>query len=118
MRAVLSALQGLRVPLVKEERELHALIAQALAGEGIAFEKEVPLGAFARVDFLCGSIAVEAKKGKPDRRALLAQLGRYADSPRVSGLVLVAERSAALPQTLRGKPLYLVVLNRLWGVAL
>lgn len=118
MRAVLSALQGLRVPLVKEERELHALIAQALAGEGIAFEKEVPLGAFARVDFLCGSIAVEAKKGKPDRRALLAQLGRYADSPRVSGLVLVAERSATLPQTLRGKPLYLVALNRLWGVAL
>lgn len=115
---IVRALRTIRLPLVKEERQLHLTIAVALDEAGIAYQREAMLGPYARVDFLCGSVAIEAKKGLPNRRTLMAQLMRYAGSEKVSALILVTERSAHMPESLLGKPLHLVVLNRLWGVAL
>ena len=118
MQELLEALAGLRLPVVREEREICLAIERALTERGIPFVREARLGPAARVDFLCGCVALEVKKGRPDRRTLLRQLMRYAASEQVHALVLVTERSAALPASVGGKPLRLVALNRLWGVAL
>lgn len=118
MQQVAQALSALRAPRAQDEYDLHAQVAQALERAGLSFRHEAPLAPRRRVDFLCGSVAVEIKRGRPARAALLRQLGGYAQSPLVSAVVLVAERAPALPAAIGGKPLAVVSLQRLWGVAL
>ena len=60
----------------------------------------------------------QIKRGKPDRARLIAQLTRYAQCEQLTGLILVAEKSISLPRTTAGKPLQIICLNRLWGIAL
>ena len=50
--------------------------------------------------------------------ALRAQLERYLASDDLAAVVVVTQRAVSLPRTLHGKPVELVPLNRLWGVAL
>ena len=61
---------------------------------------------------------IEIKKGKPVRRAVMEQAARYLESGQLEGLLLVVERSANLPGRILGKPVVVLGLNRLWGVAL
>lgn len=118
LQTVLAALSTLRAPKAQDEYDLHAQTALALANAGLPFRHEAPVAPRRRVDFLCGSVAVEIKRGRPARAALLTQLAAYAQSPLVSAVVLVTERVPALPGTICGKPLAIVGLQRLWGVAL
>ena len=118
MDALWQALQGLRVPMQQGEYDLHRLVAACLESQGIEYIHEARLGPRCRIDFLCGGVGLELKRGKPNRTQLLAQLARYADCEQVSGLIVIAERSVDLPHTLRGKPLRVLCLNRLWGIAL
>lgn len=117
MEAIISALRTLRIPLVTDEYQLQALVSQALEKRGIPYVKEARLGPRCRVDFLCGSVVVEVKRGKPRRALLLSQLRRYAAQESVTAVILVVERTADLPRTALGKPCAVVALNRLWGVA-
>lgn len=117
MEAIISALRTLRIPLVTDEYQLQALVSQALEKRGIPYVKEARLGPRCRVDFLCGSVVVEVKRGKPRRALLLSQLRRYAAQESVTAVILVVERTADLPRTVLGKPCAVVALNRLWGVA-
>jgi len=94
------------------EAELQEAIGQALAAACIAFEREVPLSAADRIDFLVGSIGLELKvDGGP--AAVMRQLQRYALSERISELVLVTTRSqmARVPSSLAGKGIHVVVLR-------
>ena len=119
MEEVLTALGALRIPLVRDEFVLQALVAQALDASEIAYQKEARLCARCRVDFLTeGGIAIEVKRGKPQKAALLAQVRRYAAQEDVRAVVLVVERCAALPESVAGKPCVVFPLNRLWGVAI
>lgn len=113
-----SVLSGLRVPPGSGEDAIHQAIAQALSAAGVGFVHEARLAPRCRVDFLIGSVALEVKCGKPQRKPLIAQLMRYAATEPVQGLMLVVERSANLPPTLGGKPCRAYGLNRLWGIAL
>ncbi|HIT68730.1 MAG TPA: hypothetical protein IAC36_02375 [Candidatus Aphodomonas merdavium] len=115
---VLLALSALRTPHVCDEYSLHALVAQALQETGISCRHEAPVAPGRRVDFLCGGVAVEVKRGRPSPVPLLRQLSAYAKSGSVEALVLVAERVPPLPATLCGKPLRTIGLSSLWGVAL
>lgn len=117
MEQIISALSALRIPLVTDEYQLQALVGQALERGGVPYVKEARLAPRCRVDFLCGSVAVEVKRGKPRRALLLQQLRRYAAQESVTAVVLVVERTADLPRTVLGKPCAVVALNRLWGVA-
>ncbi len=67
---------------------------------------------------MCGTIGIEVKKGRPERRALLAQLARYLGHDALSCAIVVTQRAVALPERIAGKRVHLVSLNRLWGVAL
>lgn len=118
LQTVLAALSTLRAPKTQDEYDLHAQTAQALAAAGLSFRHEAPVAPRRRVDFLCGSVAIEIKRGRPARAALLTQLAAYAQSSLVSAVVLVAERTPALPGSICGKPLSIIGLQRLWGVAL
>lgn len=118
LEAVLAALGALRTPRVVVEYDLHAQVRQALDAAELFYRHEAPVGPRRRVDFLCGGVAIEVKRGRPALSALLPQLTAYAQSPAVRALVLVSERVPPLPETLCGKPLRAVGLQRLWGIAL
>ena len=70
------------------------------------------------IDFLVGTIGVEIKKGKPSAATLAAQLQRYAACDAVDGLIVITEKSVRLPGTILGKPVRLIPLSQLWGIAL
>ena len=116
--ALISALKTIRVPATPGEYDIHALAAKALTDANIPFTHEEPLMPGRRVDFLAGDIAVEIKKGKPVRARLMEQAAKYLASPRVSALIVVSQRSVSLPRIISGKPVYLITLDKLWGVSL
>ena len=118
MERILSALSAIRMPAQPEEYEIHAEIARALDAVGIAYIHECRLGPRRRIDFLCGTIGVEVKKGRPDGARLREQLSRYLEDDRLSAAIVVLQRPCALPERICGKPVRVVALNRLWGVAL
>lgn len=118
LQRILTALEGLRVPFLTDEYDLHRAISQALEAGGITYQREARLAAYCRPDFFIDGIVIEAKRSKTVRPALLRQLGRYAALPCVAAVILVTERSVTLPAKIAEKPVYIVALNRLWGVAL
>lgn len=115
---VLAALWKIRAPRIFSEYNLHALVEQALLSGGIAYRHEAPIAPRRRIDFLCGCVGVEIKRGRPSPTALFRQLSAYAASEDVHALILVAERPPRLPESIAGKPLAVVSLQRLWGIAL
>ncbi|MBO4925680.1 MAG: DEAD/DEAH box helicase [Clostridia bacterium] len=115
---VLTALSAIRSPRTQDEYDLHGLVAEALQRADIAFRHEASLAPRCRIDFLCDSVGVEIKRGRPDRQAVEKQLRRYADTGRLTALILVSEKSLpALPGFLSGIPVYFVSLQKLWGVS-
>ncbi len=109
---------SLRAPIQQGEYDLHDLVRETLEGGGIPCSHEVPLAPRCRIDFLCGTVGIEIKRGKVDKRRVLNQLTRYADCNQISALILLTEGTVALPNTIHGKPVTLICLNRLWGIAL
>lgn len=112
------ALSVLRLPAAPGEYDMHALVEQALERAGLPVAHEVRLGPGRRIDFMCGGVGIEVKKGKPARAAVLGQLRRYALSSEVRALVVVAPGDMRLPREIGGVPVRCVALARLWGVAL
>ena len=118
MEKVYEALSVLRAPLQQGEYDLHRLVMDALDAAGIPWAHEVPLAPRCRIDLMCGGVGIEVKRGAVDKARILRQLTRYAACPRVTGLILVTEKTGPVPHTLCGKPVRLLCLNRLWGIAL
>ena len=118
MDAVYSALLEVRAPLQQGEYDLHRLVMDTLSRQGVPFAHEVSLAPRCRIDLMCGGVGVEIKRGRVERAKVLRQLARYAACAQVAGLILVTEKSLGLPQEIGGKPVLVVCLNRLWGIAL
>ena len=115
---ILSALSAVRMPAQPEEYDIHAQVAAALGAAGLPFEHEYRLGPRCRIDFRVGRVGIEVKKGRPASSDLTRQLRRYLASDELDAVIVVTQRGIALPGTLCGKPVHLISLNRLWGVAL
>ena len=115
---VLDALKELRSPFALYETDLHAMVQKGLADAGLSYQHEARIGPGCRIDYLVEGVGVEIKKGKPDAKALVRQLMRYAACEEVQALIVLCPRSVALPKTVCGKPVHVLVLNQLWGVAL
>ena len=101
-----------------DEYDLHADVSAALTRAGIAHSHEYRLAPRCRIDFLAGRIGIEIKKGRPVPSQLKEQLARYLRSSELDAVIVVAQQVVNLPQTIVGKPVEQVSLNRLWGVAL
>ena len=125
MHEIIKALRTLRVGKTVDEYKLQDQIAEALSAAGVAFQKEYYLGIGNRVDFLadwgsCTGVAIEVKKGKPNRERLIRQIERYADFDVVGGIIIVVETSLKYPpmHAINGKPCEILGLQKLWGIAL
>lgn len=118
LESILTALRGIRIPAQPEENEIHTCIAEALHAAGLPFIHEFRLAPGRRIDFACGSIGIEVKKGRPAASVLRKQLERYLESPQLSAVIVVMQRPCSLPAQICGKPVHIISLNRLWGVAL
>jgi len=121
VEGVVNSLMSLRVGKIFEEYDLQNKIAELFDKDGIRYEKEYQLGSGSRVDFLteCG-VAVEVKKGKPNRTRLVEQINRYAQYEEVKAVVIVVETSLRDPitETANAKKCAVVGLQKLWGIAL
>ena len=115
---IVSAIDAVRTPARPEEYDIHAAVARALTEAKLEYEHEYRLGPRRRVDFCVGRVGIEVKKGRPASSALAAQLRRYLESDALDAMIVVAQRTTALPDAICGKPVRLISLNRLWGVAL
>ena len=115
---ICAALSVVRMPAQPEETDIHTAIAAALVAAGLEFEHECRLGPRRRIDFRVGRVGIEVKKGRPATSELTRQLGRYLESEALDAVIVVVQRVTALPRTIGGKPVRLISLNRLWGVAL
>lgn len=115
---IIAALNSVRVPAMPGEYDLHDMIATALLEAGLEFEHEYKLAPRCRLDFMCSSVAIEVKKGRPKSAELIKQLTRYMEHDEVSEMVVVMQKRVWLPDTICGKRVRLVALNMLWGVAL
>ena len=118
IRRVTAALDCLRVAAQPEEAELHVAIAAALTRAGIAFQHEFRLAPRCRIDFLAGRIGIEVKKGRPAPATLRAQIARYLANEALDAVIVVAQRTVPLPRAIGKKPVTLVAIDRLWGIAL
>ena len=118
MEEVYEDLCTLRAPLQQGEYDLHRLVMDALDAGGIPWEHEVKLAPRCRIDLMCGGVGIEIKRGKVERARILEQLRKYAECEQVEGLILVTEKTVPVPHAIYGKPVRLICLNRLWGIAL
>jgi len=118
MEQIIEAISALRAPLQQGEYDLHRLVMDALDAADIPWAHEVKLAPRCRIDLMCGGVGIEIKRGKVETARVKEQLRRYASCPQVEGLILVTEKTIPLPHTIYGKPVRLICLNRLWGIAL
>lgn len=118
LKILAEALAGLRVSAVPGEYDLHEMVFEALKKAGYQPRHEVSLGPRRRIDFVVDGLGIEIKKGRPVRRAIMEQAARYLESDELEGMLVVVERSANLPGRILNKPVLVMGLNRLWGVAL
>lgn len=115
---IIDALSAVRMPAQPEEYDIHAQVAMALGAVGLEYAHEYKLGPRCRIDFRVGRVGIEVKKGRPVTAALTRQLRRYLESEALDAVIVVTQRVTRLPAQIGGKPVYIVSLNRLWGVAL
>lgn len=118
MARICAALASIRLPAQPEEYDIHGAIAEALAAHGLDYAHEYKLGPRCRIDFRVGRVGIEVKKGRPATGELTRQLRRYLASDDLDAAIVVTQRVTRLPEAIGGKPVQLLSLNRLWGVAL
>ncbi|NMX77582.1 hypothetical protein HBO23_31945 [Pseudomonas sp. WS 5532] len=100
-----------------EEYEIHDLLSGALLSAGIFHSRERSFAPRCRADLWVDGIVIEVKKMRPPRAALFDQVTRYASQECVRAVIVVLERSISLPATICGKPVSVLSLNALWGIA-
>ena len=118
MERIIEAISALRAPLQQGEYDLHRLVMDALDAASLPWEHEVKLAPRCRIDLMCGKVGIEIKRSKVEKARILEQLRRYAECEQVQGLILVTEKTVPVPHSINGKPVRLICLNRLWGIAL
>lgn len=115
---VRQALEAIRCSAADSEEALHVQVIRALEDAGLDVRHEVSLGPRCRIDFMVGAVGIEVKKNKPVRSALIRQVTRYVACAQVEALIVIAPRGVDLPRTIGGKPVTMMALERLWGIAL
>lgn len=119
INSILKVLKNLRVNTIDDEYKLQQKIAEQLTFANIDFKKEYVLGPRNRVDFMIdGGIAIEVKKGKPNKQQVIRQIERYTEFQKVTAVILVVETSLNIPKKINNKECVSFGLNKLWGIAL
>lgn len=114
MHEILALVGKFRFPLSSETRLQESLEKQFLAG-GLEFKREHRFSPEDRVDFFetTAGIAIEVKiKSGPS--ALYRQMERYSKHAVVNQLLLITNVQTAFPDSLNGKPVFILNLARAW----
>lgn len=116
---VIDSLKHLRVKKRMDELEIHQLIEDQLKADKISFRREKIIKRGSRLDFYVeGGIVIEVKKRRPNKKSIIRQLEKYTASEKVKAVILVIERFMDLPESINGKPVRVVSLRKLWGIAI
>lgn len=116
---VLDAIRTVRINQAGlQEFSIHDTVCAALSAHGIVHCREYTFGPRCRADIWVDGIVIEIKKQRPARASMMGQLGRYAERPAVRAIIAVMERSLNLPAAIADKPITVISLNSLWGIAL
>jgi len=101
-----------------QEVDIRDRLLEHLLRKGLPATKEFVFAKSCRADIWIDGIVVEVKKKRPHTGDLLAQLQRYAAATSSRAVILVLERAVPVPTTIDEKPVVMLSLNSLWGVAL
>lgn len=120
-RDILLLLTTRTFPL-SDEKALQVEMAAAFTAAGIAFEREVHLGAGDIIDFMafadggeCLNVGLGIEvKIKGARRAIFRQVERYCGYPAVREIILATNVPMNLPYEINGKPTAIAALGRGW----
>lgn len=116
---VLTAIKTVRIRQAGlQETSIHDAACAAMDAHDIAYRREYVFGPRCRADIWVDGIVIEIKKQRPARAALIDQLDRYAAITTTRAIVVVMERSIVLPAVMNDKPIAIISLNALWGIAL
>ena len=81
--------------------------------QDVLYKPEYRLDAKNRPDFFVYEHAVEVKI-KGSAKAIYRQCERYSAFPEVKGVYLVTNKAMGFPETLNGKPCYVINLGKSW----
>lgn len=115
---ILSSVSAIRCSAADSEAVLHARVAEAFESAEIPYVHEARLAPRCRIDFLVGKTGIEIKKRRPERSKLMVQLTRYAACAQIEYLIVLAPRGVNLPDSICGKKVKMISLERLWGISL
>ncbi len=116
---VLRVLRSVRVREAGlQEVDIRDRLLDHLLRAGLPAIKEHVFAKGCRADIWIDGIVIEVKKKRPHAGDLLAQLQRYAAATPSRAVVLVLERAVPVPDAIDDKPVVMLSLNSLWGVAL
>ncbi|WP_397570632.1 hypothetical protein [Schlesneria sp. T3-172] len=113
VRRIIEVLRSVKLDL-SAEKLAQAELAKSFAQHEIAAEREVRLNEHDIVDFLVGGVGIEIKLRGASKKDVYRQLRRYAQSDRISVLILASNLSIGLPEQIEGKDVYLVKLSEGW----
>lgn len=65
-------------------------------------------------DFYVEGVAIEVKMNRARPAEIIKQIGRYADHPQITAVIVATNRALRLPGKMAGKPIYGVSLGRAW----
>jgi hypothetical protein len=104
-----------RQPLMlNNEKRTQSDIEKLFIANGVLHKREVDLGDGDVIDFMLpGGLGLEVKL-KESKRAIYRQCSRYCKHPQVSQLILVSATALGFPETIEGKPCYVVSLGTGW----
>jgi hypothetical protein len=119
MQGIEAALRSVRISLGgRPEMEIHAALAAALESTGIQVRREFLFAPGCRADLWVKGIVIEAKRSRPPKQQIQAQIERYSQVAAVRGIFVVLEHSVPLPRESNHKPVRVMSLNALWGVSI
>lgn len=95
---------------ISNEAWLQHDIEAALNKAGIDYAREKRLSPADRPDFMCGTVAIEAK-ARYAKRSIYRQLERYAAHDAVSAIILVSGTAMGMPAEINGKPVLVVSIG-------
>lgn len=109
----------IRFPL-EDEKELQRSIQSNLNRFGFHFTREQILNSAHEskkdiIDFLVDpGIGIEVKIGNASKMNIYKQVERYCGFPAISAIILLTNKSMALPEMINGKPAYVINLSQSW----
>lgn len=99
---------------LEEEKKTQGEIADCLKQNHVPYEREKRLSEKDIPDFLIDRCVVVEIKLKGSVRSIYEQCKRYCIFPEVKALLLVTNKSMALPAEINGKPCFVLNISQAW----